>query len=71
MEKMGKNVIALCAMNSGTSIPPLSIFLRKRMSVPLMNGAPNGSIGCMDDMGTGYIDGGYIPVMAGIFCGSC
>ncbi|KAI0229911.1 hypothetical protein LSAT2_019672 [Lamellibrachia satsuma] len=48
---------ALCCMSAaGAFIPPLFVFPRKRMVNVLMNGAPAGAIGGVNDRGSGYID---------------
>ena len=52
-----KNITALCCMSTaGAFIPPLFVFPRKRMVNVLMNGAPAGAIGGVNDRGSGYID---------------
>ena len=51
----GKTVTVVCAMSaSGNYIPPLFIFPRKRMHMPLMKGAPVGSQGYASP--SGWID---------------
>ena len=53
----GKNITALCSMSAaGAFIPPLFVFPHKRMVNVLMNGAPAGAIGGVNDCGSGYID---------------
>ena len=54
----GKNITALCCVSAaGSYIPPLFVVPRKRMVMSLMNGAPAGSIGAVNERGSGYIDG--------------
>ena len=53
----GRNVTALCCMSAaGVFVPPLFVFPRKRLTYPLMNGAPAGTIGAVNERGKGYID---------------
>ena len=48
----GHTVTVICAMNaSGTYLPPMLIFPRKRMSDLLMTGAPPQSLGCCSPSG--------------------
>ena len=52
----GKTVTVICAMNaSGTFVPPLFVFPRKRMLDVLMRGGPTGSIGKASK--SGWTDG--------------
>ena len=53
----GKNITALCCISAaGAFIPPLFVFLHKRMPDSLMNGAPAGALGVVNVRGSGYID---------------
>ena len=56
-DERGKNITALCCMSAaGAFISPLFVFPRKRMVNVLMDGAPAGAIGGVNDRGSGYID---------------
>lgn len=48
----GTTVTVVCSMNaSGSYIPPMLIFPRKKMAEGLMKGAPTGAIGAVSDNG--------------------
>jgi hypothetical protein len=58
----GSNVTAMCCMSAiGQYIPPFFVFPRKRMKESLMHGSLAGSVGYVNDRGTGYMDKVLFP----------
>ena len=58
-----KNITALCGMSAaGCFVPPLFVFPLKRMVTSIMHGAPPGSIGAVNDRGSGYLDSALCTV---------